>query len=109
MARRFSFKKVFTGEHGKCLGCSSPTFFALYDLKDGSECPRCSECALKISKGRCTGLKRYLIHKTTRGSRTKIFEFYKGKIEESAFKTDITETPQVSGVKLPLMKQGVTK
>jgi len=79
MARRYSFKKIFFGEAGLCLSCSAETFFALCDKNDGSECPRCPNCALGITKGRCNGLKKHLIHKTTTGSRTKIYEFYKGK------------------------------
>lgn len=60
MSRRYSFKKVTSGEPAECYYCKKDTLFALFDKTDGSEVFCCLKCAYSISKGRCSGIKRYL-------------------------------------------------
>jgi len=60
MPKRFIFKKIVdSGESGTCYYCKGKTLFALYDEKDGSEVFSCPSCALKISKERAKGIRKY--------------------------------------------------
>ena len=51
MPKRFTFKKITTGEPATCYYChKSNTFFALYDIRDRSETFTCPVCAVRIGK-----------------------------------------------------------
>jgi len=83
--RRFSFKKITSGDYALCYYCHNfNTLFALCDQKDGSEVFSCSECAFKISKGRCAGLKRYLNKRPSNPQSLKILKITKERREENS-------------------------